>query len=102
MPSAISNSTTSPSSLRPIRWDSVPPIWPAPINAILGRAMGGKILGWREEGWPCGVISPFGKSVQATELSSEPRARRLPRSAAREQRQGMARDHQLLIGAHDV
>src|SRR5215831_3935519 len=45
MPSAMSNSTTSPSSLRPIRWASVPPIWPAPINAILGRAMREKNLG---------------------------------------------------------
>src|SRR5436190_12955970 len=42
MPSAMSNMTTSPSSLRPIRCASVPPIWPAPIKAILGRAMGGK------------------------------------------------------------
>src|SRR5256886_487248 len=39
IPSAMSNRTTSPSSLRPTRWASVPPIWPAPINAILGRAM---------------------------------------------------------------
>src|SRR5262249_45177851 len=38
----MSNRTTSPSSLRPIRWASVPPIWPAPINAILGRAMWGR------------------------------------------------------------
>src|SRR6266571_6093853 len=48
MPSAISNSTMSPSSLRPTRWASVPPIWPAPINAILFRAMSGKILACRE------------------------------------------------------
>src|SRR5262249_25529915 len=40
----MSNSTTSPSSFRPIRWASVPPIWPAPINAILGRAMRGRNL----------------------------------------------------------
>ena len=39
MPSTMSNSTTSPSSLRPTRWASVPPIWPEPINAILLRAM---------------------------------------------------------------
>src|SRR5262249_50525424 len=45
MPSAMSNSTTSPSSLRPTRWASVPPIWPAPINAIFGRAMGKRPLG---------------------------------------------------------
>ena len=39
-PSAMSNITTSPSSLRPMRWASVPPIWPEPIRAILSRAMG--------------------------------------------------------------
>ena len=38
-PSTTSNSTTSPSALSPIRCASVPPIWPAPINAILFRAM---------------------------------------------------------------
>ena len=38
-----SNITTSPSCLRPMRWASVPPIWPAPINAILLRAMVGKL-----------------------------------------------------------
>jgi hypothetical protein len=26
-----------------MRWASVPPIWPAPINAILLRAMVGKL-----------------------------------------------------------
>ena len=41
MPSTMSNRTTSPSSLRPTRWASVPPIWPAPISAILERAMSG-------------------------------------------------------------
>src|SRR6266542_784948 len=39
MPSAMSNSTTSPSCFSPMRCASVPPIWPAPINAILLRAM---------------------------------------------------------------
>src|SRR5262249_45927917 len=43
MPSITSNSTTSPSSFNPMRWASVPPIWPAPINAILLRAMVGKL-----------------------------------------------------------
>src|SRR5579864_7395896 len=38
-PSTTSNSTTSPSSLRPASSASVPPIWPAPISAILLRAM---------------------------------------------------------------
>ena len=38
-PSTMSNSTTSPSSLRPARWARVPPIWPAPMSAILLRAM---------------------------------------------------------------
>ena len=38
-PSTMSNSTTSPSSLSAARWASVPPIWPAPINAIFFRAM---------------------------------------------------------------
>src|SRR5262245_30351464 len=38
-PSTTSNSTTSPRSLRPARWASVPPIWPAPISAIRLRAM---------------------------------------------------------------
>src|SRR5262249_13928786 len=33
----------SPSSFNPMRWASVPPIWPAPINAILLRAMVGKL-----------------------------------------------------------
>src|SRR3954470_3217863 len=42
MPSATSNSTTSPSSWWPTRWASVPPIWPAPIKAILERAIGRK------------------------------------------------------------
>jgi hypothetical protein len=27
-----------------MRWASVPPIWPAPINAILLRAMVGKLV----------------------------------------------------------
>src|SRR6476646_11196609 len=38
-PSPTSNSTTSPRSLMPARWASVPPIWPAPISAIRLRAM---------------------------------------------------------------
>ncbi len=38
-PPNTSNSTTSPSSFRPIRWASVPPILPAPIRAILLRAI---------------------------------------------------------------
>src|SRR4029077_5210399 len=42
-PSMTSNMTTSPSSFSPMRWASVPPIWPAPINAILLRAMVGKL-----------------------------------------------------------
>ena len=40
MPSATSNRTTSPSSFRPMRWARVPPIIPAPMSAILVRAMG--------------------------------------------------------------
>src|SRR5947209_12422860 len=36
----MSNSTTSPNFLRPASKASVPPIWPAPISAILLRAMG--------------------------------------------------------------
>src|SRR6478752_9535877 len=43
IPSMTSNMTTSPSSFSPMRWASVPPIWPAPINAILLRAMVGKL-----------------------------------------------------------
>src|SRR3954451_25375836 len=39
-PSAMSKRTTSPSSFRPTRWASVPPICPAPISAILLRAIG--------------------------------------------------------------
>src|SRR4051812_3642014 len=39
MPSTTSNSTISPNSLRPARRASVPPIWPAPISAILLRAI---------------------------------------------------------------
>ena len=42
-PSTMSNRTTSPSCLRPMRWASVPPIWPAPIKAIFLRAMWGKL-----------------------------------------------------------
>src|SRR5439155_18106333 len=38
-PSTTSNSTTSPSSFNPASKASVPPIWPAPIRAILLRAM---------------------------------------------------------------
>src|SRR6516165_4411137 len=38
-PPNTSNSTTSPSSLSPIRWARVPPILPAPIRAILLRAI---------------------------------------------------------------
>ena len=38
-PSTMSNRTMSPSSFRPARWASVPPICPAPIKAILVRAM---------------------------------------------------------------
>ena len=39
MPSAMSKSTTSPSSLSAARWASVPPICPAPISAIFDLAM---------------------------------------------------------------
>src|ERR1700737_4361819 len=69
MPSAISNRTTSPSSLRPTRWASVPPIWPAPINAILLRAMWGKPslradeIRLGQSPMHC-VIAPFGAAVQ--------------------------------------
>src|SRR5947209_1687562 len=35
----MSNRTMSPSSFRPARRAKVPPIWPAPINAILVRAI---------------------------------------------------------------
>ena len=38
-PSTMSNSTTSPSSLRPMSSASVPPICPAPIRAIFLRAI---------------------------------------------------------------
>jgi hypothetical protein len=37
--SAMSNRTMSPSSFKPARWASVPPIIPEPINAILLRAI---------------------------------------------------------------
>src|SRR5437764_1489501 len=40
MPSAMSKSTISPSSFNPASSAKVPPIWPAPINAILVRAIG--------------------------------------------------------------
>src|SRR5260370_39270677 len=59
----------SPSSLRPTRWASVPPIWPAPISAILLRAMWGKPSnsgGGIELGkgpLRC-VIAPIGAAVQ--------------------------------------
>src|SRR6185503_19459190 len=43
IPSMTSNITTSPSCLRPMRWARVPRIWPARINAILLRAMVGKL-----------------------------------------------------------
>src|SRR6266540_3580034 len=62
---------------------------------------GRSLTGGRTE-WPCGVISPFGKGVQATELSPSRTRGGGCFSTAREQRHGMARDHQLLIGAHDV
>ena len=39
VPSAMSKSTTSPSSFSAARWASVPPICPAPISAIFGLAM---------------------------------------------------------------
>src|SRR4051812_16090196 len=40
IPSAMSKRTTSPSSFKPMRWASVPPICPAPTSAIFFRAMG--------------------------------------------------------------
>jgi protein-disulfide isomerase len=40
VPSAMSNRITSPSSSRAAMWARVPPIMPAPIRAILARAMG--------------------------------------------------------------
>src|SRR3954451_16502339 len=39
-PSAMSKRITSPSSFRPARWASAPPICPAPMSAIFFRAMG--------------------------------------------------------------
>ena len=39
IPSAMSNRTMSPSSRIAAKWASVPPIIPAPISAILRRAM---------------------------------------------------------------
>jgi hypothetical protein len=39
MPSAMSNRTMSPSSRMAAKWASVPPIIPAPMSAILFRAM---------------------------------------------------------------
>src|SRR5260370_197644 len=59
----------SPSSLRPTRWASVPPIWPAPISAILLRAMWGKPsnsgggIGLGKGPLRC-VIAPIGAAVQ--------------------------------------
>src|ERR1700677_2058670 len=38
-PPNTSNRTTSPNSLRPMRWASVPPMLPAPMRAILLRAI---------------------------------------------------------------
>src|SRR5262245_45889425 len=62
MPSAMSNSTTSPNSLRPMRWASVPPIWPAPINAILLRSMWGNVLAY---GQKCGYARVLARSEGA-------------------------------------
>src|SRR3954452_5584936 len=44
-PSAMSKRITSPSSFRPARWASVPPICPAPMSAIFFRAMGSILAG---------------------------------------------------------
>jgi hypothetical protein len=35
----MSNKTTSPNSFKAARWANVPPIWPAPINAIFALAI---------------------------------------------------------------
>src|ERR1700726_389159 len=43
-PSTMSNSTTSPSSLTPASSANVPPIWPAPISAILLRAISNSLV----------------------------------------------------------
>src|SRR5437588_13077885 len=43
-PSTMSNSTTSPSSLTPASSARVPPIWPAPISAILLRAISNSLV----------------------------------------------------------
>ena len=47
--------------LEPIRWASVPPIWPAPISAILLRAMWrNSLIGQKEDDGLPAVLSPFG------------------------------------------
>src|SRR3954471_19836400 len=63
----MSNTTTSPSCFSPMRCASVPPIWPAPINAILLRAMEGIL--WERPPGTIGraVVNFFGDAVQVTD-----------------------------------
>src|SRR5829696_4921183 len=95
-PSMMSNRTTSPSSFRPMRWASVPPICPAPMSAILLRAIGERILG---RGAACLAVS---LDRESPALQAERARSRLPRTRSRRARSGPVLPHRLGIASKGV